>query len=309
MKNKLQQPIVIAFLAIIAAFLWGSAAPLVKRSYQELHIGSSELFEQLVFAGYRFVLAALLLLLLLVVTRRKITFRRTSLRTLFVVGGVQTFLQYVCYYSGVGMSTGMKASVISGTTSFFQMLAAHFMYADDRFTWRKTAGLLFGFGGVALLTVGRGETDFAVGIGEMLLLGAAFFGGLGNVLTKRASETYDTLYVTCFQMLFGGIGLLAVGAAGAGITPFEWNALSGTLMLCLSALSAFAFYIWNSLMQVNQVGKISMYLLFIPVFGIALSGWILGEKLEADIALAFLLIAVGIYVVNRRNGKRAGSDR
>ena len=50
-------PLGIIAASIGATLLWGSAYPFIKLSYAHLHIGSSETFEQLLFAGYRFTLA------------------------------------------------------------------------------------------------------------------------------------------------------------------------------------------------------------------------------------------------------------
>lgn len=55
-------PLGIAIAATVTMFLWGSAFPMIKKSYSELKIASDEIFEQMLFAGYRFVLAGMLIM-------------------------------------------------------------------------------------------------------------------------------------------------------------------------------------------------------------------------------------------------------
>jgi len=295
-------PLGIVAAATGATFLWGSAFPVIKLSYAELGIGKESLYEQILFAGYRFTLAALLILAIMKLTGRSVAYQRGSWRGVGRIGLTQTLLQYVFFYYGMSGSSGVQASIIAGTTSFFQILVAHYMYANDRINARKLAGLIVGFAGVVVVGMSKGATGVHFGIAEICLLLAMFFGGLGNVLSKKESERLDILYMTSYQMLFGGLALIAIGAAGAGIAPisFTWSAVG--MLLYLSVLSALGFVLWNTVMKYNQVGSISMYLFLIPVFGVFLSAMLLSEDLHLAVWLALALVVAGIVIVN---GSRA----
>jgi hypothetical protein len=54
-------PLGVAAAAAITMFLWGSAFPVIKKSYSELAITQPDIFRQMLFAGYRFVLAGLMI--------------------------------------------------------------------------------------------------------------------------------------------------------------------------------------------------------------------------------------------------------
>ncbi|MFC5469873.1 DMT family transporter [Cohnella suwonensis] len=296
-------PLGIMGAAAGATLLWGSAFPYVKLSYKELGIGKDDVFEQLLFAGYRFTLAALLILAFMKLLGRSIAYQRGSLPRVARIGLFQTLLQYVFFYYGMSASTGVQGSIIAGTTSFFQILLAHFMYAGDRITLRRTTGLIVGFSGVVFVGLGKGEASFQFGVAEVALLAAMFFGGLGNVLSKKESEHLDILYMTSFQMLIGGVALVAIGAAGAGIAPFSFSAEAAWMLLYLAALSAVGFALWNTVMKYNKVGSISMYLFLIPVFGVILSALLLDEALHVYVWAALALVAAGIVIVNRQPAK------
>lgn len=284
-----------------AAFFWGSAFPFIKLSYSELNIAPSELFEQVLFAGYRFVLASLMILAFLALIRQKTSYQRGTWRSFVKVGLFQTFLQYVLFYIGLSYSTGVQGSIIAGTTSFFQILLAHFMYKNDLLSVRKVIGLVIGFTGVVLVNMTDLSTGLrmGIGIGEILLLCGMFFGAFGNVLTKKESVRMNLLYLTAYQMLFGGLALTLVGAVGAGGMPFDFGWKSGAMLLYLSFLSAAGFALWNSVMKYNPVGKVSMYLFFIPIFGVMLSNLMLGEAVNAIILVSLLFVVAGIIIVNR----------
>jgi drug/metabolite transporter (DMT)-like permease len=283
--------------------LWGRAFPFVKVRYVELGIGQGEPFVLILFAGYRFVLAALLILLFMKLLGRSAGYQKGTLLRISRIGLFQTLLQYVCFYYGMSGSTGVQGSIIAGTTSFFQIVLAHYLYTGDRITLRKVIGLIVGFAGVVLVGMSKGELTPSFGLAELFLLVAMFFGALGNVLSKKESDHLDILYMTGYQMLLGGVALVAIGAMGAGFMPFTFTVSAAWMLLYLALLSALGFVIWNTVMKYNQVGSISMYLFLIPVFGVFLSATLLGEELHLFIWLALALVVGGIVIVNRSTTK------
>lgn len=307
-EKMFTHPLGIIGAAAGATFLWGSAFPLLKLSYEELAIGKNDVYEQILFAGYRFTLAALLIFLFMKLLGKSVGYQSGSLLRVARIGLFQTLLQYVFFYYGMSASSGVQGSIIAGTTSFFQILLAHFMYAGDRITMRKTVGLLVGFAGVVLVGMSKGDLSFHFGLAESCLLVAMFFGGLGNVMSKMESQHLEILYMTSYQMLIGGLALVAIGAAGAGFVPFAFTASAAWMLLYLAVLSALGFALWNTVMKYNQVGSISMYLFLIPVFGVFLSAALLKEELHLYVWAALALVVGGIVIVNHRRGAVANTD-
>ncbi|HJV45342.1 MAG TPA: DMT family transporter [Bacillota bacterium] len=299
-RDFFTHPLGIVLAASAATLFWGSAFPFIKLSYQELEIGQEDLFKQILFAGYRFVLASLLIFLFILILGRKVRYVPKTLPGLTRIAIFQTFLQYIFFYIGVALSTGIQGSIISGTTSFFQILIAHFMYRNDSLSTRKVIGLLIGFLGVIVANLSKGGTyQFAFGIGELLLLIAMFCGGLGNVLSKKEATQMDILYMTSSQMLLGGIGLLLIGVWKEGWFPLSFTVHSFGMLIYLSFASAGGFVLWNTIMKYNKVGRVSMYLFLIPVFGVVLSALLLQEELHAIVFVALVLVVAGIIIVNR----------
>ncbi|MEH7461511.1 DMT family transporter [Bacillus thuringiensis] len=297
-------PLGVFVAALSATFLWGSAFPFIKLSYVQLDIQPHEVGEQILFAGYRFFLAGMMLLFFFKLLGRNVSFQKGTTKQLVQIGLFQTFLQYVCFYIGLSYSTGIEGAVISGTSSFFQIVFAHFLYKDDSLNMRKIIGVSIGFCGVILVNIPKGDMNFHFGIGELLLLGAAMLYSYGNILAKEGSKTMDVGYMTAYQMIIGSLGLLFIGIFQVGLMPFTFHMQTLLMLLYLSFLSAAGFCIWNTVMKYNKVGKVSMYMFFIPVFGVILSSLILDEAIHSFVLFGLACVATGIIIVNRTRGER-----
>ncbi|WP_070121053.1 DMT family transporter [Bacillus marinisedimentorum] len=286
--------------AVAATFLWGSAFPFIKLSYSALDIHSEETAEQILFAGYRFFIASLMILVFFRLLKRDMKIKQGTVVPLIKLGALQTFFQYILFYIGLSYSTGIQGSIIAGSTSFFQILFAHFLYKDDALSIRKGIGLIIGFTGVILVNLTKGSLELKFGIGELFLMGAMMISAFGNIYARDLSRHMPVPYLTAYQMLFGSIALLAASITSAGVFPFDFNVKSGMILIYLAFLSAAGFVIWNNVMKFNKVGKVSMYLFLVPVFGVFLSALLLGEALHAFVLLGLVLVALGIVIVNRQ---------
>ena len=70
-QNILTKTGIVALLACVCCILWGSAIPVIKTGYRFLHVDSSDIASQIVFAGVRFTLAGILVLILHLLEKRK----------------------------------------------------------------------------------------------------------------------------------------------------------------------------------------------------------------------------------------------
>ncbi|MDX5473940.1 MAG: DMT family transporter [Bacillaceae bacterium] len=288
----------IILAAFGATFLWGSAFPAIKMSYEALAILPSEIDKQLLFAGYRFFLAGVMIFVFFWLMKKNFTLRKETIVPLVQLGFVQTFLQYVLFYIGLSYSTGMQGAVIAGTASFFQILFAHFLYSDDALSRRKWIGIMLGFAGVLIVNLPKVDAGISFGIGEVLLVLAMMVSAYGNIMARERAAKMDVSYLTSYQMLFGSIGLLAFGGISAGFLSISFNLYTLSLLIYLSFLSAAGFILWNNVMKYNKVGKVSMYLFLVPVFGVFLSSVFLNEVLGWTILVGLVCVAVGIIIVN-----------
>ena len=295
------RPMVVYAIAILCTVLWGSAYPAIKTGYALLNIEAHDVASQMVFAGQRFLLAGILLIILSVLFRRHTgTITKTKVRQIVVLGLTQTSLQYIFFYLGVAFATGVKASILNATGTFFSVLLAHFIYHNDRLTQRKAIGCTVGFLGVFIVNFNQSLLDFQFSLlGEGSVIFAAFILAAASIYGKKISQGIDAMVMTAWQLAIGGLALLCVGYLFGGHSgDFDFASLS--LLTYLACLSSAAFALWSVLLKHNPVSMVTIFNFLIPVFGSSLSSIFLGETiLEWKNMVALILVCSGIYLVTK----------
>lgn len=133
---------------------------------------------------------------------------------------------------------------------------------------------------------------------------------MASVLMKGYGKHEDTVILTGYQFILGGILLIFVSFCAGGTVSLD-SAL-GTGVLCyLALLSAVAFTLWGVLLKYNPVSKVTIYHFTVPVFGVILSKIMLTEQSWVSLVnlmLTLLLICAGIVMLNfkkeeRKNGQ------
>lgn len=227
----------------------------------------------------------------------------------FRQGLLQTTLQYVFFYIGLAHATGAKSSIINASQGFVAIIASHFMLKSEKMTWKKAAGCVLGFAGVVAVNLSPGAwgTSFSV-VGEGMILVCTIVYGISMVTLKMISDAESPMTITAYQTLMGGALLVGIGlVTGGSVEGFDIKSI--LLLIYMALLSTAAFSIWTILMKYNPVGKVAIYTFTIPIFGVALSGMILGEKVfEIKNLIALVLVSAGIVLVNRMEKPAASNE-
>ena len=255
---------------------------------------------QILFAGYRFVLAGIFTFLAgCLIEKRALLPRKTALPAVAGQAMLQTALQYVFFYVGMAHTTGIKGSVINSSDVFFAMFAAHFLIRGERVTWRKMIGCIIGFAGVFSVNLQPGAWDSGFGfLGDGMIVLSSVMYGVSSVTLKLIADRETPMCITSWQLFLGGLLLTAAGfLTGGRIGGFQLSSV--LLLFYMALLSTVAFSLWSMLLKYNQVGQVAIFGFSIPIFGSLLSALILGEKLFSLQNLAALaLVSAGILVVN-----------
>lgn len=296
----------IAYLgAIFCTLLWGTAFPFIKLGYQSLSIAETDVGSKLLFAGERFVIAGVLVFLFSLFTNKKSALpKKTDLAPILLLGLVQTALQYLFSYTGVGFTTATNTSVITGTVSLISVIMAAIFFKTDKLTLPKTIGCIIGFSGIFFVNFGELNFGSVTLLGDFLVLMSAFCGAGGNIITKKITDNRNPVMLTAFQLFAGGVLLIVIGFIMGGKT--DYNNLQSILILCwLSFVSAVAFLLWTVLLRHHPVSRISVFNMLIPIFGTLWSGILLGEDiLKWKNLVSLILISIGIILVNSKGGRK-----
>lgn len=246
------------------------------------------------FAGLREIIAGTVIAMFLAIRRQSVappTRLWPATLLLVMVGGVAGFSAMFLgpRHTGAGL-----ASVLGNTGPVIVIVLAA-LWLGERITLGKLTALalgMVGIGFIALPRQGAGADPLAI----LLPLAAAVSGASESVIVKRAAVGRDVLRVTSFQFLGGGIALLLLSLA-LETQPVVWKArFVGPLLFLALFGSAFATALWYWLVQQDDVGRLSLVLLAVPVFGLALGALLFAETVSFAQGVGAALIVVACLV-------------
>ncbi|MGA5302718.1 EamA family transporter [Nucisporomicrobium flavum] len=216
--------------------------------------------------------------------------------------------------AGTGGATWAEQKLPAGTTALLLATIPLWMalgkrVADgERIGWTGIAGIVAGFGGVALLT-GTGERPDP--LATAVALGGALCWGLGSVYATRAPQPEQPLLASSVEMLCAG-GILAVAAAvGGEFGRFEAPGRSAWALAYLVLFgSLLAYSCYQYLLHHMPARIVGTYAFVNPVVAVLLGWWLLGEQVGGRTALATAVIVTGValIVIPSRRGARGVED-
>ncbi len=291
-------------IILLVMFLWGSAFPVLKLSYKEFAINNADYFIKIYFAGIRFFISGLFVFLYVrIFVKEVIDLKKLDYKFLVILSLFQITLQYIFYYIGVSNTTGIKSAILQSSGTFIIVILSSFVFKDDKLNKYKIFAVLIGLIGIISTNITSGF-DFSFKLqGEGFLFIAALFSSFGHIYMKSKGSSTNAVVATCFQFIIGSILLIIIGKIGM-FSELEWT-FNGVLLLLYSGfLSATAFTLWYMVLKYNKAGEVSVYMLFIPIFGTILSSIFLpDEKFTINILIGLILVIIGIAVLNMEKDK------
>lgn len=310
MKEKesfLQKGWVVALLAMLCCFLWGSAFPCVKIGYNLFNIASDDIASQILFAGSRFALAGVLTIIIGSIVSGKMLFPgKQSWGMVFKLSLAQTIIQYMFFYIGLANTSGVKASIIEASNVFFAILMSSLLFHYEKLGKGKILGCLLGFAGVVLINLNGSGIDSSMSFtGEGFILLSTLSYAASSVLIKKYGERENPVTLSGYQFMIGGVVMIIAGLLmGGSLHGFTFKATM--LLVYMALISAVAYSIWGLLLKHNPVGKVAVFGFMNPMFGVILSAILLKEQNQAFTfrgLISLLLVCAGIYAVNRESSE------
>lgn len=297
-NNVFQNPIVVVLAALLCCALWGSATPAIKTG-SALLIPEPGVASTILFAGTRFTMAGIITVLIYSIARRKLLYPKLSnMPRVLAVGAFQTVIQYIFFYVGLTLTTGVKGTIASGTSAFFSVLVASLIFRQEKLTVKKIVACVLGFAGIILINL-KG-LEFTMNLGDLFVIFSAIALAVSSVLIKKFSKYEDPVVISGYQFIIGGAFLVVLGLCLGGKMSFE-STTGVIILIYLSFLSAVAYALWGVLLKYNPVSKVTIFSFTTPIFGTILSLLFLPESSEVDtlnLILTLLLVSGGIFLLN-----------
>lgn len=283
-------------MLIVLCLLWGLGGVAVKVG----NSGISPVFQ----AGLRSIGAVILLAAWCRWRRIPLTIDDgTALAGL--AAGLLFATEFIFIYWGLDFTNASHATIVLYTSPFVVAVGAHFFIPGDRLTGWKVAGLLAAFAGVAaaFLDALSLPTNREL-IGDAMTLVAAIAWGSTTVLIKATSLAHIRAERTLMYQLAVSAVVLPVVALLLGergiFAPTPIVLASLAYHIVIIAFASYAAWFW--LVRSYPASRLAAFTFLAPVFGVSFAGLLLGETISPTLIVAVMLVALGIYLVNRPEG-------
>ena len=293
MLNQRKLPVVAAFAALCV--IWSSTWLAIKVGLRDL--------PPISFVAIRFVIAVVVLVAVSLGRVRLLPKQRSEWALLAFTGVLMFAMNYGLLFWGEQHVSSGLAAVLQATIPIFGMLFAHLLIPSEPLRWQRVAGALLAIGGVALIC-GRlldrnGVIAFWAGLGIVIGgAGAAF----SNVLLKQRALELAPAMIAAWQMIFGTLPMLALGAVVEG-NPlrFRWSGMALFCLLYLAVIgSALTFLLLYWLLPRMSVTNLQTISLITPPGAVAF-GWLLGGETFSLLSLAGgVLVLAGVWAIFRK---------
>jgi drug/metabolite transporter (DMT)-like permease len=219
-----------------------------------------------------------------------------------LLAGLMFSVEFLVLYVGLDRTSASRGVVFLYLSPFVVAVGAHYLIPGDRLTLAKVIGLTAAFAGLA---VAVGESFTEPGrptlTGDLLcLLAAVLWGATTLLIRSTALKSASPEKTLLYQLLVSGLVLppmsVMMGEPGIGdLTPAVLVAFAYTAVV----VAFISYIVWFWLVRNYPPTRVTAFTFLSPVFGVIAGNLMLGEAFTASLAVALVLIAFGIYLVNR----------
>lgn len=282
----------IVALVLLLALLWGGNSVAIKIGLQDI--------PPLALAGFRFVIGIIAVTGWALLQRVPIKMQPGELVPLIYISLI-FLIQIIALNVGTHYTTSSRSIVLNSTYPLFTTLLAHFMVQGDRLTVAKSLGILLAFAGVTVTfteSLNLGAREYLVGDIVVLLSGLLL--GLRVVTTKVLVQSIHPYRLLIWSMLFSLPWFFILSFIFEQGWEYRITASSIAAIFYQGLVVAgFCFVAWTSVLQHYKASRLVVLFFATPLFGVVLSNLLLDETLGLELISGAVLVAAGIYLVNR----------
>ena len=225
-----------------------------------------------------------------------------------LASGVLFTFEFLLIYWGLALTSASRAVIFLYTMPFFTALGAMLFLPGERLVLIQVLGLGCAFAGiVAAFSDAWGASDVRMLIGDLMLVGGALMWSCVTILVKasplcRITPAKALLYQLAVSAL--GLPLLAWLAGEPGIvrlTPL----IVACLLYQIVWVAFITYLLWFWLIMTYPASQLAAFIFLTPLFGVFFGALLLHEPVGWALSAALVLVAAGIYLVNRPGAGQA----
>ena len=275
---------------VLLIVLWGFTWPILKIG---LHFAPP-----LLFAGIRTLMGGLVLVIVSLLKRRSM-----HLAKLWHIYLILAIFNVILYFGLQNIALMYLSSGLLSVLVYLQPILVAFLawiWLKESFPTSKIIGILAGFIGVIIIS-GKGFASGVSVLGIILAILTAVSWAIGTVYWKSIQGQVDPLWGVAIPFTIGGVILTISGSLTEHWGFIHWVApLIGSLLYTSLLGTALAWVLWFRLVDMAEVSVIAPYTFFVPLLSVVIGVVWLHEKINSTFIIGFVVIALGIYLVNRR---------
>jgi drug/metabolite transporter (DMT)-like permease len=288
----------VAFVAI--CLIWGTTFLAIRVAVETI--------PTLALTAIRFMGAGAILLTICLVRRERFpTSRRIwidqAINGIIMVAIANTSVVWAEHY----ITSGLAALLAAMIPLWMGVLEA--VTGTAPFTMRKSAGMLLGFAGVALLVapgLRQPENSLYFFLAVVAMQVNCIGWNIGALRSKLRPANAGPLAVATIQMLSGGIVLTIAALATGSFSHLAFSQRSLAALLYLMVFgSVIAYSTFLYALARIRASKLALYAYVNPAVAVVVGWLLLHESITARMILAMLVILGGVAVAQSDRARRA----
>lgn len=284
--------------AILAALalIWGGAFLFIDVAVSHV--------PPLTYVWLRLAIAAAAMWLFLKATGGTLGLPREAWWSMLLLALLNNALPFTLFGWGQTHIASGLASILNATTPIWGVLVAHAFTNDERLSPGKAAGVLIGFGGVALMIGPALLADVGTdALAQAACVAASLSYALAAVWARRFRRmNLSPISVTTGQLSAGALMMMPLALLAD--RPWEqplppagaWAAIAALAILC----TALGYVLYFRLLGRAGATNALLVTFLVPPVAILLGGLFLGERLAVQDFLGLALIGLGLAAIDGR---------
>ncbi len=218
-----------------------------------------------------------------------------------VLAGVLFALEFVFIYRGLVWTTATRGALFLYLAPFFVVIGSRWLVPGDHFGLAQWTGLILSFAGIVIAfgLPTPAATPYQA-LGDLMLVGGGAAWAATTLIIKASALNRISSEKTLLYQLVVSVPLLAFGAwiFGEHIDAMPSAIALGAFGYTVLVVT-FTFAMWFALIVRYSAARLSVFTFLAPLFGVAAGHFVLNDPLTPPFALAVILVALGILLVNR----------
>ena len=286
----------------VVYLVWGSTYLAIKLAVRTL--------PPFLTAGTRFLAAAAVLAAILAIARRSL---RVERREALAAAGLGIALLAL----GVGLVHVAETRIDSGVAAMIAgsvplQIVVWRALAGDRVPRATVVAAVVGIVGLALIVVPGGIGGGSLAVGLVVMLVASISWSRGSFVSRRLSLPSDPFVATVYEMLAGGLVLVAAGLVAGEAAQVDRAALepgpvaAWAYLAIMGSVVGFSAYAW--LLGNAPISQVVTHQYVNPLVAIGLGALLLGERPGPATLAGAALIVAAVVVTARYEGRPAPEE-